>query len=202
MPTAKVSEKRMPRKSPPRKPGSKDKNEWRRKYYVPDDKLLKAARDLFLQSTPSEIQEYAGRMFALQDLVDQQRLDEIALLEKESADPAYLEIVRAVRREAPRGDPEYARSIAGEFLEQAFRVDSGCVRAWFRYQNRIRQQRIDAGLGLIDPPDRQEGCSECGERVETLARLQVGTLEIRKLRVRRLKVDKMAKANISGKCRD
>src|SRR5215471_16250706 len=179
-----------------------DKTNWRRRYYVPEDRLLKAARDLFLHSTPQEIREYAGRMFALQDLVDQQRLDEIALLEEESADPAYLEIVRAVRSEAPRGDPEYARSIAGEFLEQAFRVDSACVKAWFRYQNRIRQQRIDAGLGLIDPPDRRDDCSECGGRVQRLARLQVGTLEIGKLRVRRLKVDKMAKTNIAGKCRD
>src|SRR5215471_10070245 len=79
--------------------------DWRRRYYVPDDKILKAARDLFLQSTPQEIREYAGRMFALQDLVDQQRLDEIAVLEKESADPAYLEIVRAVRLELPAGIP-------------------------------------------------------------------------------------------------
>src|SRR5215471_15072758 len=135
MPKVKVSGKRMPRNSRPRKAGSRDKNEWRRRYYVPEDKILKAARDLFLHSTPQEIQEYAGRMFALQDLVDQQRLDEIVELEKESSDPAYLEIVRAVRSEAPRGDPEYARSIAGEFLEQAFRVDSACVKAWFRYQN-------------------------------------------------------------------
>ena len=165
--------------------------DWRRRYYVPDDKILKAARDLFLHSTPQEIREYAGRMFALQDLVDQQRLDEIAVLEKESTDAAYLEIVRAVRREAPRGDPEYARSIAGEFLEQAFRVDSACVRAWFRYQNEIRQQRIDAGLGLIDPPNEKDDCSECGGRIETLAHLKVGTLEIGKLRVRRLKLGEM-----------
>jgi len=79
--------------------------DWRRRYYVPEDKILKAARDLFLQSTPQEIREYAGRMFALQDLVDQQRLDEIAVFEKESADPAYLEIVRAVRLELPAGIP-------------------------------------------------------------------------------------------------
>ena len=140
--------------------------DWRRRYYVPENRLLKAARDLLLHSTPQEIREYAGHMFALQDLVDQHRLDEIAVLEKESADPAYLEIVRAVRREAPRGDPEYARSIAGEFLEQAFRVDSGCVNAWFRYQNRIRQQRIDAVLGLIDPPDERDDRGERGERVD------------------------------------
>ena len=51
-------------------------------------------------------------MFALQDLVDDQDLENIAGVEKESDSPYFLAIAAAVRKEARTGDPEYGRSIA------------------------------------------------------------------------------------------
>ncbi|MGH9823357.1 MAG: hypothetical protein ACREDR_08910 [Blastocatellia bacterium] len=89
----------------------------------------------------------------------------------------------------------YARSIAGEFLKEAFRGDSITISLWDRYENRIRQRRIDEGLGLIEPPradPSQE--SELG-RQETEARSQNGegvriaTLTASTIKVRTLKVD-------------
>ncbi|HYL99404.1 MAG TPA: hypothetical protein VEZ90_10655 [Blastocatellia bacterium] len=144
--------------------------DWRRRYCIPPDNILRAARDLIYRSTPTQIDDFAGRMFALQDLIDNEELDKIALIEKESDEPAFIEIVKAVRREAELArdaghgpdpgtgaDPEYARSIAGEFIDSAFRMDSETLPVWFRYQNRIRQRRIDSGYGLIDPPDESTG---------------------------------------------
>ncbi|MGH9760421.1 MAG: hypothetical protein ACREAC_06215, partial [Blastocatellia bacterium] len=144
------------------KPGTQGKGrDWKREeYLIPPDRILRAAKDLLSRATPSQIDDFAGRMFALQDMVDNEELDKIALIEKESDEPAFIEIVRAVRREAERAlnqkdgsDPEYARSIAGVFIDHAFSMDSATLPVWFRYQNRMRKRRVDAGLGLIDPPD-------------------------------------------------
>jgi hypothetical protein len=129
-------------------------------------------------------------MFALQDLVDHERLEDIAILERESEDASYLEIVRAVRKEAEGGDPEYARSLAGEFLEQAFRGDSATVRVWVQFQDRMRQQRIEAGLGLIDPPAEPRACRDCGGDSAETPRLNVKILEVKTLRVRTLKLQR------------
>ncbi|MGH9823162.1 MAG: hypothetical protein ACREDR_07925, partial [Blastocatellia bacterium] len=135
--------------------GSRDKTEgWRREYYIPDYSLQRAALDIVLNSTTDRIEDFAGRMFALQDLVDNEDLDNIAAIEKESDCPFFLAITDAVRNEARTGDPEYAKSIAGEFLDEAFGHDSRTIGLWQEYENRIRQRRIDAGLGFIEPPDR------------------------------------------------
>ena len=93
--------------------------------------------------------------FAVQDLAGNEDLDNISAVEKESDSPFFLAIAAAVRKEARIGDPEYARSIAGEFLDQAFRQDTATVRLWQEYQNRMRERRLDAGLGFIDPPDKE-----------------------------------------------
>jgi hypothetical protein len=51
--------------------------------------------------------------FALQDLVANDDLENISEVEKESDSPFFLAIAAAVRKEARTGDPEYARSGAG-----------------------------------------------------------------------------------------
>lgn len=142
-------------------------------------------------------------MFALQDLVDDEDLDNISAIEKEGDSPFVLAIADAVRKEARTGDPEYARSIAGEFLDQAFRQDIATVRRWQEHQNRMRQRRLDAGLGFIDPPDKEylarlkaaddarptgddDGLDECS--ASDAPKLEVQILEVKKLKVKNLRV--------------
>ncbi|HEY6329862.1 MAG TPA: hypothetical protein VI756_11040, partial [Blastocatellia bacterium] len=66
---------------------------------------------------------------------------------------------------------------------------------WQEYQNRIRQRRIDAGLGFIDPPDEDylarskadhDGLDE--SPADHGPKLEVRTLEVKKLKVKRLRV--------------
>jgi hypothetical protein len=108
-------------------------------------------------------------------------------------------LAAAVRKEARTGDPEYARSIDGEFLDQAFRQDIATVRLWQEYQNRTRQRRLDSGLGFIELPDKEylarlkaaddarsvadaDGIDE--SRPDDGPKLEVRTLEVNKLRVK------------------
>ena len=62
---------------------------WRRGYYIPDYSIQRAARDLMSYSVTSEIEDFAGAMFALQDLVDHEDLDSISEIEKESDSPFF-----------------------------------------------------------------------------------------------------------------
>jgi len=62
-----------------------------------------------MNSTFEETEDFAGRMFALQDLVGDQDLENISAVEKESDSPFFLAIAAAVRKEARTGDAEYAR---------------------------------------------------------------------------------------------
>jgi len=200
---AKRTKKRSKRAS---RSNSDKTSAWRREYYIPDYSIQRAARDLLMHSITEEIEDFAGRMFALQDLVDDEDLENISAVEKESDSPFFLAIVDAVRKEARTGDPEYARTIAGDFLEQAFRQDIATVRLWLAYENRMRQRRLDAGLGFIDPPDKEyvarlkaadearpmgddDVFDECS--AECAPKLEVQTLEVKKLKVKSLQVGEL-----------
>ncbi|MGH9824113.1 MAG: hypothetical protein ACREDR_12775 [Blastocatellia bacterium] len=162
------------------------KKDWRREYHLPPNAILRASMDLLSRSICEQIQDHAGRMFALRDLIDNEDMDNIAVLERESDEPAFIEIVRAVRREALSGQLEYARSLVDDFLNEAFRMDSATLRLWVQYQDRMRQRRIDAGLGLIDPPDRSEETErrESGQEPEPSDARQLLALEVGKHEIR------------------
>jgi hypothetical protein len=113
--------------------------------HSPDYSIQRAARDVLNHPVFEVTEDFAGRMFALQDIVDDEELENISEVEKESDSPFFLAIAAAVRKEARTGDPEYARSIAGEFLDQAFRQDIATVRLWQEYQNRSEGEQSQRG---------------------------------------------------------
>ena len=77
-----------------------------------DYSVQRAARDLLMNVRPATSAVISKVAFALQDLVDNEELENISAIEKESDSPFFLAITAAVRKEARTGDPEYARSIA------------------------------------------------------------------------------------------
>ncbi|MGH9822777.1 MAG: hypothetical protein ACREDR_05945 [Blastocatellia bacterium] len=191
----KIGSKARPTVRTTRETASLDSPEdWLRQYYIPDYSIQRAASDLMSNSTTEQAEDFAGRMFALQDLIYNEDLDNISSIEQESDSPFFLAIVEAVRKEAQTGDPEYATSIAGEFLEKAFRHDSRTIRLWQEYEYRMRQRRIDAGLGFIEPPDeriqKSEDRSQNEEGLEpsvlAAARIEVETLKVKTLKVKTL----------------
>ena len=77
-----------------------------------DYSVQRAARDLLMNVRPATSAVISKVAFVLQDLVDNEDLENISAVEKESDSPFFLAIAAAVRKEARTGDPEYARSIA------------------------------------------------------------------------------------------
>ncbi|MGH9762959.1 MAG: hypothetical protein ACREDR_08915 [Blastocatellia bacterium] len=79
---------------------------WRREYYIPDYSIQRAAQDLAMNSDHDQTEIFAGRMFAIQDIINDEDLDKIEIIERESDNPFFLEIVKAARKEALTGDLE------------------------------------------------------------------------------------------------
>ena len=106
--TAAKGRRKGPAGQPKGHSGQRNKD-WRREYYIPDYSIQRAARDLLSHSITEEIEDFAGRMFALQDLLDDEDLENISAVEKESNSPLFLAIAAALRQKARTDDPEYAR---------------------------------------------------------------------------------------------
>jgi len=95
----------------PKAHGGQRKKAWRRGYYIPDYSIQRAARDLLMNVRPATSPVISKVAFALQDLVDDDDLENISAVEKESDSPFFLAIAPAVRKEARTRDPEYARPV-------------------------------------------------------------------------------------------
>jgi len=135
---------------------------WRREYYIPDYSIQRAARDLLSHSVTSEIEHFAGAMFALQDLVDNEDLDNISEIEKESDSPFFRIAAgtqpnrlryRVPRSEKKRG-PEIPNSRA-QSPESSLSRLSGKIHRQSGYGRSIRTgfargaSTLDLGLSIL-----------------------------------------------------